>query len=122
MLFIANTVCPPAIRRRNSEKKDDDAIRIESQNFIFSSFDEHLKSICNEEIFKQTGLLVLKKNKSNDEEMEENFMLLGYRSNIISGIASGIYKNKELQDKLREDGGIILVLVHCRTDFQNPCL
>eukprot|EP01080_Neovahlkampfia_damariscottae_P007194 gene7194-11510_t len=72
----------------------------------------------NRNILKSTNLLIEK-----DEENKDNtFMYYGYKTNLIRSLGNFSFKNKSIQNLLRQEGFIPIVLSHCSIEQDNPFL
>ena len=70
------------------------------------------------EMFQQTGLLVTASEADKEEHGE---MFLGYKTVLIRALANVMFKSRDIQDMVREEQGIPLVLTCCSIQDQNPC-
>ncbi|KAL9647487.1 hypothetical protein ABK040_006847 [Willaertia magna] len=78
------------------------------------------------EVFLQTGLLVTNndENNNNEEEEHENGteMFYGYKTLLIRILANVTFKSKVIQDLIRKEEGLPLILSCCSIEDNNPYL
>ena len=72
------------------------------------------------DIFEQTGLLVFEPEEEEEDE-EKKGMYLGYKTLLIRTLANLTFKAKEIQDFIREQEGLPLVMSCCSIQENNPC-
>ncbi|KAG2381358.1 hypothetical protein C9374_006347 [Naegleria lovaniensis] len=78
-------------------------------------------------IFNQTGLLVMTRESDHSvdnqpNEYEEDQMYMGYKSLLVRALANLTYATREIQDYIREEQGIPLILSCCAVQDPNPFL
>lgn len=82
----------------------------QEENFVFT------------EIFNQTGLLVMtRENDDRNVDSDEDQMFMGYKTLLVRSLANLTYATREIQDYIREEQGIPLVLSCCAFQDPNPC-